>query len=490
MRFRNHLLTITLLGLVQGCFIDSRTYREEENQTRTCTIDDDCEFTESCQEGLCAVAPGCLVCTTLPHAQPVCFHGLCMVQACAPGWYNANGLYLDGCELECETTNDGIELCDGVDNDCDGVIDEDFNLNNDAEHCGSCDHACETPPNARPVCSLGDCYFECLEGYYDNDGLPENGCEDTVCQPTAGGVEICDLRDNDCNGEVDEGIDKTTVESCGPLCETCLFPGAEAFCMDGVCTMGVCDADCQDLNGVAADGCEYCCTPTAGGVEVCDGVDNDCNGLVDEGLTCTCPEEMVNVESTYCIDRYEASRPDATTWSSGTDSSTPLSVASVMPWLNVSLQDAADACGRAGKRLCTSAEWEIACRGPDATVYSYGDTYDPQVCNGIDAFCRCGAGSACEDADPCPYAHCYDVCGADFGPKPTSSFPGCVSGYGVVDINGNVWERVQGGTARGGAYNCPDSEKFHECSFVADWGTSARTNFGFRCCCSGNDCPQ
>ncbi|MBU1241543.1 formylglycine-generating enzyme family protein [Myxococcota bacterium] len=485
-----YLYFFAFLFLVPGCLIDSRNFREDDTQTRTCVNDDGCSFSEFCDTGICAVAPGCLSCTTLPHAQPVCFHGLCMVQTCQDGYFNANGLYLDGCELSCTPTQGGVEVCDGIDNDCDGVADEDFNLGNDPLHCGSCDISCDVPPNGAPLCSQGNCYFICLEGFYDIDGDAQNGCESTVCEPTHGGVEICDLRDNNCDGQVDEGIDKTTTQSCGPLCETCSFDHAQSLCLEGVCTMGLCDSQCQDLNGLASDGCEYCCTPTAGGVEICDGLDNDCNGLVDEGLTCICPPEMVNVESTYCMDIYEASRPDATLWSQGTDSSTPLSRPDVMPWLNVSLQDAVDACSRAGKRLCTATEWEVACKGPTNTVYSYGDDYDTQICNGIDTFCRCEEGTSCEGVDPCPYAHCYNTCGADFGPQPTGSFPSCEGAYGAIDITGNAWERVQGGTARGGAYNCLDSESLHKCSYIADWGTSARSNFGFRCCCSGSDCPQ
>jgi hypothetical protein len=167
---------------------------------------------------------------------------------------------------------------------------------------------------------------------------------------------------------------------------------------------------------------------------------------------------MVLVESAFCIDRYEASRPDATSSSVGSDSSRAVSQPGVMPWRNTSLQQAADACAAADKRLCTPTEWEQACRGPDQTTYCYGDTYVIETCNGIDVFWP------------------------NFRITPTGFFPDCTNEYGVFDICGNVWERVQGGAGRGGAFNCSDSAALHRCSYVADWGSDPVSNFGFRCC--------
>ena len=108
--------------------------------------------------------------------------------------------------------------------------------------------------------------------------------------------------------------------------------------------------------------------------------------------------------------------------------------------------------------------------------------------HGIDTFCYCDPGSNCQDADPCPYSHCYWDCGAAFHPAATGTFPGCTNGYGLFDINGNAWERVADGAGRGGAFNCGDSEALHRCDYVADWGLEAKPNFGFRCCCT--DCPS
>ncbi len=479
---------LVILFSFTSCLTDGRSAREQEEKTLACEKTFDCPVTHVCEEQICVQSPGCLACTNRPNAVTECFHGTCYTAFCAYGWHDANGQWTDGCEYPCEHTNEGVEICDGIDNNCDGRIDETFDFLRDPEHCGGCHQGCPTYPNTISMCSLAQCRFVCEPGWYNTDGQLETGCNSQECEITNEGIEICDMIDNNCNGEVDEGIDKDQPDSCGPFCEVCGFDNASALCIDGVCRLGVCDPDCQNLDGEESTGCEYCCIPTNGGVEICDGLDNDCNGLVDDGLVCHCPSDMVIVDETYCIDRHEASRPDATAATAGVDSSYPTSRAGVRPWAGASLADAAAACLAAGKRLCTALEWETACKGPSRTVYSYGNTYHPTVCNGIDAYCYCHPGSTCQDADPCPFAHCYNVCGASFGPQVTGSFPQCTNGYGVMDINGNIWERVEGGAGRGGAFNCLNSENLHRCDYVANWGSQAFSNFGFRCCCT--DCPE
>ncbi len=146
-----------------------------------------------------------------------------------------------------------------------------------------------------------------------------------------------------------------------------------------------------------------------------------------------------------------------------------------MPWLVADNHEAETACEAAGKRLCSEIEWRRACRGPHDTAYSYGNMYDATSCNGIDLFCECDA-----------YPGCYRSCGADFHLVPTGTLPECTNEYEVFDINGNVWEHVQGGDntrVRGGAYNCGDSEELHDCDYIPkNWTPSA---VGFRCCANG-----
>jgi len=159
------------------------------------------------------------------------------------------------------------ERCNGLDDDCDTLIDEDF-------------------PNLGAGCSEG--VGECLDTGVTVCRADELGTE---CSATPGtpGTEVCNDLDDDCNGLVDDGISCTP---CTPQTETC--NGVDDDCDSNVdegfvsqpCGLDVGECEpgntvCNGAGGVVCDGA------TGPEPEVCDGLDNDCNGISD-GIAQTC----------------------------------------------------------------------------------------------------------------------------------------------------------------------------------------------------------
>jgi formylglycine-generating enzyme required for sulfatase activity len=192
----------------------------------------------------------------------------------------------------------------------------------------------------------------------------------------------------------------------------------------------------------------------------------------------------------FCIDRFEASRPDATATDPGQDESCATSRAGVLPWVAHPMSaddlDRFDtACRAAGKRLCTTDEWLSACSGPNETTYVYGSVFDREACNCVDTYCDdyCAAEGIAE-ADCNVAANCGYVYGC-FHQDPTGTYPRCTNEYGTYDINGNVWEVVPSSTdargfeLRGGAFNCASASARVSCTFNAGWSDLYA---GFRCC--------
>ncbi len=165
------------------------------------------------------------------------------------------------------------EICDGLDNDCDGFSDEllECCTPGESQQCGVQLGVCGLGvQRCEANFSWGSCPGLLSQGEEICDGL-DNDCDGLtdeevlnacgVCGPLP--LEICDGADNDCDGEFDEGFE---------LGEPC----AEG---EGSCRR-------EGLTICALDGAGIICSATPGEPEeeLCDGLDNDCDGLIDEEL--------------------------------------------------------------------------------------------------------------------------------------------------------------------------------------------------------------
>ncbi len=150
----------------------------------------------------------------------------------------------------CVPTNGGVEICDGADNNCNGQIDEVFDLQNNPNNCGYCGNVCNLP-NATAECILGQCQVaECLVSgtshtWWDQNDDPADGCE-YQCSVSMGGHEVCDGLDNNCDGQIDE--------DCGSL--KLLFQFGDAWT---TWPTYVADLSGNGNNGVAYGGASLAC---------------------------------------------------------------------------------------------------------------------------------------------------------------------------------------------------------------------------------------
>ncbi len=216
------------------------------------------------------------------------------------------------CAAEDATVHAGAdEICDGLDNDCDGVTDP-------ADAGGCTDLYEDADGDGFGIDGTAACL---CAGVGTSTAEVAGDCDDDNAEIHPDASELCNGIDDDCSGTVDELWPDLGTSCDGPdpdVCEdgvfVCLAGGSGSACGDGPDTPGgveVCngaDDDCdgtpddpwaallgtpcdgvdadQCANGqyvCAADGSDVTCAGDANVVEVCNGADDDCDGVVDEG---------------------------------------------------------------------------------------------------------------------------------------------------------------------------------------------------------------
>ncbi len=228
------------------------------------------------------------------------------------------------------------EICDGIDNDCNGVVDDPertIQVNNCTESAWECEERGDSPSFCRQVYSSDKCHIEDVE-IVTPMNVTRNSCTDEVihcmenvhlqgtlsrqsytyseckwiyekpkcflapvevkvlgetCACVLGGAEpeVCDGKDNDCDGIIDNVRFPDTC-ACAMLTNITLINELQAIGKDDTCN-GI-DDDCD--GSIDEDAVECACTnrlpsevaEIRGSGELCDGIDNDCDGIVDEGF--------------------------------------------------------------------------------------------------------------------------------------------------------------------------------------------------------------
>jgi hypothetical protein len=295
----------------------------------------------------------------------------------------------------------GIEVCNFVDDDCDGTIDEDAMVAGflDADRDGHGD-----PGRADAMGCVGAVGFSLLS----------DDCNDANVNVHGGQPEFCDAIDNDCDGDVDEGalpviwypdVDGdgfgnprgTAVMSCAPIAGRSILA-----------------TDCNDVSAAIS--------PRA--PELCNGIDDDCSGLAD-----------FRVAPGDTEDDDRDGSPDVACFGVGGDCNDldPGALAGEQEICNGRDDD----CDGVRDEACVECTLDVHCGG--------------RRCIGNVCETECGAAGGCPDGRTC----CDDVCvdtdssSVNCGACGTScllfsAFPGCEAGDCTVSRCRSPFEDCDG----------------------------------------------
>jgi len=168
------------------------------------------------------------------------------------------------------------EVCDDLDNDCDGSTDEDYLPGGTVALERARFFEDEGKAKGAP-CGTGECAQGLVVCAADTTSLT---CSTDV---KAEQLDPCNGRDDNCDGMVDDDFVSPASPTFRPLSDAA-YAGDDGKAKGASCGAGECTTD--GVNGVVVcseDGARLVCTTDGrGSFEACDGLDNDCNGIVDD----------------------------------------------------------------------------------------------------------------------------------------------------------------------------------------------------------------
>jgi len=343
-------------ALFTGCGDDAPPMGSDAG---SCAADSDCDDglycngSETCSMGACVIGVAPCEADRCIEAEARCTEG------CAGSDMDADGVLSIACGGDdCDDSDPdrypgNPEICDaeGHDEDCDPTTVGDVDVDGD-----------------------GHISAECCNGDVCGDD-----CADRLADIFAGATETCDLRDQDCDGDVDEGVALTLQEDRdGDL----YGDGTEVIACAGSARTSTSDIDCDNAD------------PQRHGaqVEVCDGADNDCDGEVDEN-TVAFPW-YPDADGDGFGDPREDATVSCAPPSGGTWSLLPLDC-----------DDADGTLHPAADELCNARDDN--CDGVAGYEITRGDTEDDDFDGYADATC---GGDDCDDRDPFNHPNGVELC--------------------------------------------------------------------------------